>query len=94
MSLDCGLFSYDLVTSKVYILEEIYSEIGFSIRNLSAKTCLYWLYEVSQSAVQGNREQSYYHVSGIAHCSLSFQLLLLLKYQVSKNTLFSIALIT
>ena len=31
----------------------------------------------------------YYHVSGIAHCSLSFQLLLLLKYHVSNITLFS-----
>ena len=31
----------------------------------------------------------YYHISGIAHCSLSFQLLLLLKYHVSNITLFS-----
>ena len=31
----------------------------------------------------------YYHVSGITHCSLSFQLLLLLKYHVSNITLFS-----
>ena len=31
----------------------------------------------------------YYHVSSIAHCSLSFQLLLLLKYHVSNITLFA-----
>ena len=30
----------------------------------------------------------YYHVSGIAHCSLSFELLLLLKYHVSNILLF------
>ena len=42
-----------------------------------------------QVKVQRNRELRYYHVSGIAHCSLSFQLLLLLKYHLSNITLFS-----
>ena len=56
------------------MLKEVCSEIGFSRRELSAKTftCFFWSYEVSQSAVQWNRELNDYHISGIGHCSLSF----------------------
>ena len=76
-----------------------YTEVSFTPPKamwtlLMKFTYLFWLHQVSQNTVRGNREHSYYHVFGILHCSLSFQLLLLLKYQVSKNTPFLIALIT